>query len=96
MRDPRREKSGGQRALWHAVLGDMAVEMGHSPAEMKQVVKREFYGVDRITLPSGHVVEIVQSSEDEDRDGYGRLIDFTIRFAAENGIVITDRRKPGG
>lgn len=92
VRTPRKEKSHDQRGLWHATLDDMAKEMGHTPGEMKQVVKAEYYGTDKIKLPNGRVVEVIQSSEAEDRAGYSRLIDFTIRFAAENGIVLQDRR----
>jgi hypothetical protein len=93
VREPRREKSQEQRGLWHAILGDIAQEMGHTPGEMKQIVKAEYYGTDWVTLPSGHRYEVIQSSEDADRGEYSRLIDFTMRFAAENGIVIPDRRK---
>lgn len=93
VREPRKEKSNDQRGLWHATMDDMAKEMGHTPAEVKQIVKAEYYGTDRITLPNGRVVEVIQSSESEDRAGYSRLIDFTLRFAAENGIMLQDRRK---
>jgi hypothetical protein len=96
IRRPRKEKSASQRGLWHAMLADMAKEMGYTPAEMKQVVKAEYYGTTRIKLASGHVVEVVPSSEEEDREGYGRLIDFTLRLAAENGIILQDRRSTYG
>ena len=96
VRSPRKEKSSDQRGLWHATMDDMAKEMGHTPAEMKAVIKSEYYGIDRVKLPNGRVVEVIQSSESEDRAGYSRLIDFTIRFAAENGIVLQDRRTTQG
>lgn len=92
VREPRREKSHEQRKLWHAMLDDMGRSMGHTPGEMKQIVKAEYYGVERIKLPNGHVVEVIQSSEEEDRAGYSRLVDFTTRFAAENGITLQDQR----
>ena len=93
VREPRKEKSHDQRKLWHAVLSDLALEVGHTPAEMKHIVKSEYYGTDIITLPRGQRFEVVKSSEEEDRAGYSRLIDFTYQFAAQNGINIQDRRQ---
>lgn len=94
VRPPKREKSRDQRALWHAIIGEMAAHMGHTPAEVKFIIKSEYYGTTVVTLPGGQKYAVVQSSEDEDRQGYTRLIDYTMQFAAENGIPIQDRRQP--
>lgn len=96
IRSPRKEKTATQRGLWHAIIGDIAKELGYTPAQMKQVIKTQYYGTDVIKLPNGLRVEVIQSSEDEDREGYARLIDFTMQLAAENGIIIQDRRSTFG
>lgn len=91
VREERIEKSGGQRRLWHAVLGDLAPRLGLSPKETKQLVKEEFYGVE-VREVLGRRYRFVPSTEDSDRDEYGRLIEFTYQLAAENGIELPDRR----
>lgn len=94
VRPPRKEKTGDQRRLWHAMLSEFASHTGMTPAEAKGVVKAEYFGPEPMTLPSGHVVQVVrESSEDLDREQYSRLIDFTAQFAAEHGVVLSDRRK---
>lgn len=91
IRPVRKEKTHDQRAAWHALLTEFGNAIGYTLREIKEVVKREYYGTDTVTLPNGKKIEIVQSSEDEDRDGYSRLMDFTLRFAAEQGIHLEVR-----
>lgn len=92
IRPLRKEKTGSQRAYWHVVLDEFGRAVGSTRAQMKEIVKQEYYGADVVTLPSGREYEILPSSEDEDREGYGRLIDFTLQLAAEQGFPIRDPR----
>ena len=92
VRPERRGKTGSQRGYWHAMLDELGKAFGYTPSQMKEVVKREYYGADIIKLPDGRKYEVVQSSEAEDREGYGRLIDFTLQLAAEQGVRIRDPR----
>ena len=87
-----RNKTGSQRGYWHAMLEELGKALGYTPGQMKEVVKREYYGADTIKLPDGRQYEVVQSSEAEDREGYGRLIDFTLQLAAEQGVRIRGPR----
>ena len=96
IRPATREKTHDQRKLWHAVLNDMALETGYTPAQIKAIVKAEYYGPDKFKMPDGSTFEAIQSSEDEDRAGYSRLIDFTYQFCADHEINIADRRTIGG
>lgn len=91
----RREKTDAQRAYWHALMAEIAPQMGLTPAEMKLLVKRLYFGIEMkmVRLVGREVpVEVVPSSEDLDLKGYGEVIDFTIRLAAEEGIQVVDRR----
>lgn len=92
VRAPSKEKSHDQRKLWHAMLAEIAVGTGYTPSQVKNLLKSEYYGVDRVRLPDGSSFDVVASSEDEDRRGYSRLIDFTIQFCAEHGVNVSDRR----
>ena len=93
VREPRREKSHDQRKLWHAMLAEIALDLGYTPGQVKQLIKSEYYGVERVRLPDGATYEIIQSSEDEDRAGYSRLIEFTMQFCAEHGVNIQERSR---
>lgn len=92
LRTARKEKSEAQRNYWHAILEEFGLAIGETKPRMKQIVKQEYYGLDERVMPNGRKVYTVQSSEDEDAEGYGRLIDFTLRLAAEQGIYIQDKR----
>ncbi len=92
VRSPRREKTSNQRGYWHVLLDQLGQELGYQRPKMKEIVKQEYYGIDVDVLPNGQRYETVQSSEDEDRAGYGRLIDFTLQFAAEQGYYLQDPR----
>ena len=91
VRTPRKEKSHDQRALWHAVMAELAPQLGLTPGQTKQLIKAEFYGTEQKVV-NGRVYEFTQSSEDSDRAEYSHLIDFTYQLAAEQGIAILDRR----
>lgn len=90
VRQVRPRKTAEQRGLWHALLREMAAATGYTPGQMKEVVKREYYGPERIRFPDGGERETTPSSEEEDREGYSRLIEFTIAFAHEHGVDVTD------
>jgi len=91
VRAMRREKTHDQRALFHAICGDIGLEIGLTIGQVKRAVKVEFYGEDEFKIGDRTYREI-QSSEDSDRAEYSRLIDFTMQWASENGILIQDRR----
>ena len=93
VREPRREKTGGQRRLFHAVCSDIALELGNTPAQIKHAIKVDFYGEDVYIVNGVRYVD-VQSSEDSDREEYSRLLDHSYLWAAEREIVIPDRRRP--
>lgn len=92
IRPRRREKSNEQRKMWHAILKEFGDAIGYTLPEIKQVVKEEFFGVEVKTLPDGKQYRVTQSSEDAERKSYSELIDFTLRRAAENGVLIEDQR----
>ena len=93
VRPARKEKTTSQRGYWHVVLDELGVELGYTRGQMKEIIKQEYYGADVVRLPSGQTYEIVQSSEAEDREGYGRLIDFTLQVASEQGVTLRDPRQ---
>ncbi len=93
VREPRREKSGDQRRLFHAVCADIALELGLTPGQVKDAIKVDFYGEETFII-NGVRYAHVQSTEDSDREEYSRLIDHAYQWSAENGVVIPDRRKP--
>lgn len=95
LRTERREKTHEQRKLWHVMMVDLAPLLGLTPAETKLLIKRLFFGVSVkiVKIADREVpIELVPSSEDLERKEYSDLIDFTIRFAAEQGFMIADRR----
>jgi hypothetical protein len=92
IRPRRKEKSHEQRKMWHAILEEFGRAVGYTLPEIKQVMKEEFFGVEVKTLPDGKQYRVTQSSEDAERMRYSELIDFTLRRAAENGVLIEDRR----
>lgn len=106
VRPARREKTTSQRGLLHTLLAEAALHLHITPREAKEWLKEDYYGVDSKLVSyktqdrrgrwrkRTMVVETVQSTEDEDRAGYGRLIDYLYQWAAEKGIVLTERRLP--
>lgn len=91
-RSERVEKTAGQRNLFHAVCSDLAPHFGLTPGGMKLKVKASFYGIE-IRDEAGIYYAVVPSSEDSDREEYGRLIDHAYRMGAEQGFAVPDRRK---
>lgn len=89
-------KSPEQRRLFHAICSDIAKEMGLTPAEVKWKIKASFYGAELYKVKMRDGTDAfwadVPSSEDSDKEEYSRLIDHAYRWAAENGVVIADRR----
>ena len=83
------DKTKSQRNYWHTLIGQLAGELGYSKGEMKEVLKLTILGPKTITLLSGEEKEVPPSSEDERKAGYSRLIDETIRIAAELGHVLS-------
>lgn len=91
LRTERVDKTAGQRALFHAVCGEIAARMSMTPAQVKLRIKAAFYGVD-VKNDDGIYYALVPSSEDSDREEYSRLIDHAYAWAAEGGHFIPDRR----
>lgn len=91
VRPRRKEKTHSQRNVWHALLTEFGREVGYTKAQMKDVVKREFYGSEWIKMPNGKSYEVIPSSEESDRFDYSALIDFTLQLAAEQGILLQVR-----
>jgi hypothetical protein len=96
-REERREKSDGQRALFHVVAADLATEVGSTPGEVKVAIKEIYFGdedaVDRLHSILVGIGEGRYSTEDLDHEHYGELIEVLYTTAAEMGIYIPDRRR---
>ncbi len=92
VRDQRQEKTGDQRKLFHSICSEIGLEVGEPAARIKTAIKAEFYGLDSFVI-RGHTYTGIQSTEESDRAEYSRLIDFAYQWAAENGVVIQDRRE---
>lgn len=82
-REELREKSDGQRALFHAIVSDLATEIGYTPGQLKCEIKRIYFGDDWAHY----------STEDLDHARYGELIETAYMVAADLGIFIPDRRR---
>lgn len=91
VRPARKEKTHDQRKLFHAICGDIALELGLTPGQVKEMIKQDYYGFEKIRV-GRRVYKFVQSSEESDREEYSRLIDYAYIWAAERGILIQDRR----
>jgi hypothetical protein len=91
VRPPRKEKTHDQRKLFHAVCSDIGLELGLTPGQVKEMVKQDFYGFEKIRV-GRRVYKFVQSSEESDRAEYSRLVDYTYIWSAERGVLVQDRR----
>lgn len=80
-REEVRPKSARQRALFHAVCSDLALEIGERPAKVKDDIKALYFGTDD-----------EYHTEDLDHEQYGALIESTYAIAADLGIQLPDRR----
>ena len=106
IRPARREKTIKQRGGFHFLLAEFALHYGITPGEAKEWFKRDYYGEDSKKIrihaldKNGRrqwrtfVIKTVQSTEDEDGPGYGRMIDYLYQWAAEKEIVLTELRPP--
>ncbi len=56
LREPRVEKEGWQRNLFHAVCADIAAHWGLSPGETKRKIKESFYGAE-VEIEAGKLTE---------------------------------------
>lgn len=88
----RKEKSSAQRKLFHALCKEAGDELGYTKGQVKEIVKREHFGTETITARNGKRYEVVQSSEEADREDYSALIETLLRWAAENGVPLDTRR----
>ena len=91
VRSERSDKTHDQRKLFHALCAEGGPQVGLTPGEAKQAIKRDFYGFE-VREVHGRRYELVQSSEDSDRPEYSGLIDFAYRWFAEAGVYIPDSR----
>lgn len=87
----RKEKTHTQRKLFHALCAEAGKGLGYTKGQVKAMVKIEHYGTDTMTTPSKKTYEVVQSSEDSDREDYSALIETLLRWAAENGVPLDVR-----
>ncbi len=106
IRPARREKTPKQRGSLHFLLAEFALSYGISPGEAKEWFKRDYYGEDvrtiRVPAIDAHgrrrwkrlKIKTVQSTEDEDRAGYARVIDYLYLWAAEKEVVLPELRTP--
>lgn len=88
----RKEKTHTQRKLFHALCTEAGRELGYTPGQVKEIVKREHFGTETLTDRQGRVYrDVVQSSEEADRTEYSDLIETLLRWAAENGVPLDVR-----
>jgi hypothetical protein len=92
IRPARKEKSHDQRKLFHALCTQAGKELGHTPGQVKAMVKEEHFGLDTIKAKSGKTYTVVQSSEDADRYEYSELIETLLRWSSENGVLLDTRQ----
>lgn len=83
LRTAREDKTDAQRALFHAVCDDFGNILGYFPGQMKEVIKRVYFGDDWEK----------HSTEDLDYDQYSALIECVYTIAADLGYFIPDRRR---
>ena len=89
IRQRRKEKTPAQRGKWHCLCREFGRHIGLSLEECKDMIKQIVLGTKTITRKNGDELEIVQSSEREDRIGYSELIEHTFRIAAEEGYLLS-------
>lgn len=91
LREQRKDKTTKQRNLFHAICAEGGPKVGLTPGEAKQAVKRDFYGYE-VRSVQGRRYELIQSSEDSDREEYSGLIDYAYQWFSEAGVYVPDRR----
>lgn len=92
LRPRKKAKTNAQRNYFHIICEEIGKQLGYTKGQVKEMVKEYHFGEDVIQTPSGRVYRVIQSSEDEERHGYGQLIDSALRWGAENGALVNDPR----
>lgn len=88
VREYRKSRTLEQNALFHALIGDIANEMGEDDHEsVKYMVKKDILGFERRTI-LGQEYEIVMSTTKLNTKEMAHLIDMTYKWAADRGIYI--------
>ena len=86
--------TGEMRGYWHVLLHRIANAIGEPYGTVKTTIKVRTLGLDVEQDLDGTVHSSVPSSEKQSRKVYSRLIDYTLRYAAEElGIVLPDPRR---
>jgi len=87
----KRRKTDEQRSFWHVLLSILGEETGYTLGEVKYLVKAAVIGSETVSV-GNMTVEVVPSSEKQDRERYSELIEATYRIAAEAGIELPPAR----
>jgi len=90
----KKRKTDSQRSYWHVLLAILSDETGYQLGEVKYLVKSTVMGLETVSV-GNKTVEVVQSSEKQDRENYSKLIEATHQLAAEAGIVLPSARWQG-
>jgi hypothetical protein len=90
----KKRKTDSQRSYLHVLLAILSDETGYQLGEVKYLVKSTVMGLETVSV-GNKSVEVVQSSEKEDRENYSKLIEATHQIAAEAGIVLPSARWQG-
>ena len=83
------QKTGPQNRFFHKLVGELAMEMGETPKDMKGALK-ETYGF-RIAVGDSSL-ERLKSISHYNRKEMAYMIDRVYQFAAEQGIVLESAR----
>jgi len=81
-------KTDSQRNYWHMILGKLGDELGYNLPDIKDLMKIHIMGYEILTGLDGKEIERIPSSEKCKRFGYSKLIDGTVIFAADLGIIL--------
>ena len=87
----KQRKTDEQRSFWHVLLSILGEETGYTLGEVKYLVKAAVIGSETVSV-GNMTVEVVPSSEKQDRERYSELIEATYQIAAEAGIELPPAR----
>ncbi len=87
----KKRKTDEQRSFWHVLLSILGEETGYTLGEVKYLVKAAVIGSETVSV-GNMTVEVVPSSEKQDRERYSELIEATYQIAAEAGIELPPAR----
>lgn len=84
--------SHDQRKKWHAMVRDIAQQAWISGRQFddevwKEHLKRDFLGMEAVTLPSGEIIERARSTSALNHEEYSELIEQTYAIGAELGVI---------